>query len=692
MARRKYYGGRNNPAIVTRKSAIINAPRQPYPTKLDPDTGEFSLAQIAYSKDLSVCYDLVRIAAHVMKNPKIRLKAGGEADGITRAMTDGTIVYLPKNHPQRRIVTKHEISHIYFKSNIPLRLLFVQDLLRKIEVEAKKSFDEATRTKLIEDLCFVVNIFDDLRVNSLWGLLYPGDGMDMEEWYQDDVAPRMMAKALEVYPDGNIDDLFKYMILLSLGQPAKSTRWEEFEADIKWAAGQVHYKTFNAALILVRDLLLKIARKVMADEEPPPSVSLLNPTERPETDPELQEAQLATGGGTISSDPEIESVVKERSPEPKKEEEAKELVSTLTQMANAGGPAVPDFIDDNAGFDFKDGVGVGTRDPRTLQMDMEDLDVLVEQDLEAVLQDLEQNAVEEVQEIQAALAEHRHDRGVSRYQEGDFLRNRINAKVVIHKVDRASVAPYALDNRDLQTSRKWRRFFERVLGTLSFRTEDSGDEFVPELYIQQKLSGEELSCFRVETLGHGFRVSMLIDMSGSMVNIFPEVERLARVLQLSLNFPMVNLRTWGFNSREAGRVDMYDFPKGAQGLRSQNTRTEGVTPLSHAIQVAGRELSRSQDEKHLFVLSDGFPVYSLAGSRYHISTKTLMNWTKETVQELKSQQIRVHCFMIGNHVPDAKDMTRMFGVGNWKAIRPHEVFNDSFTFIREKFLHYIQTR
>ncbi len=76
--------------------------------------------------------DLVDIAKEVLSRPEITLIPGGDHERVFRAYTDGTNIYLPKMHPNRLVATKHELSHLYFDSDITLRLEFVQTLIRKI--------------------------------------------------------------------------------------------------------------------------------------------------------------------------------------------------------------------------------------------------------------------------------------------------------------------------------------------------------------------------------------------------------------------------------------------------------------------------------------------------------------------------------------------------------------------------------
>lgn len=656
----------------------INAPR--LSTKavrwFEKDSEDFAPEYYKTNRDIGVCYDLVKIASFVLKRP-ILLKVGTEEDGIRGAATDGKTIFLPRMHPQRRIALKHEISHLYFKSNIPLRLLFVRDLISQIERETGGVVHG--RSDVESQLCFIINVFDDLRVNSLWGLLYPGDGRDMERWYQGDVGPRMMKKATEDYPGGDVDHLMSYIILVSLGQKPKSTRWGKFQQDIEIAAGNVAFKTFGACLLLVKDLLLKIVRELMGEQQPSPSNQpSVNPTDRPDDDPELQAADKETGGGDQSPDPDVDQLIQT------KLGRGPQVLSALL----SGNRPDADFIDDNAGFDFKrEELAADAGHHKRLMSEVENLSS--EQDLDSALQKMEQAAVEEVTEIQRALAERSNDLDKGEKTEGAWLKKSAKFDLKLHYVKESELQPTLFTRKDMESAQLWKRFFQRILGSLAHKTDEVGYELIPDLYIQQKASGETLDCYRVESRGRGFRVNILVDMSGSMSGVFDLVEKLSRALQVALSFPFVKLGVWGFSSRAGGQVDIYKFPRNSPGLLGGIAALGGTTPLPQAIQVVGRDLLLSRDDNHLIVLTDGDPVFHTKSGK-NISDKILRNWTREAVQNLQDRQVQTYCFRIGGGSTKFS-MDRMFG-RNWKTISEGRVYEEAFALIKERFVRYLRVR
>ena len=74
------------------------------------------------------------------------------------------------------------------------------------------------------------------------------------------------------------------------------------------------------------------------------------------------------------------------------------------------------------------------------------------------------------------------------------------------------------------------------------------------------------------------------------------------------------------------------------------------------------------------------------------STKMLMGWVRDAVYELRSRNVRTHCFMMGPWVPENADMDLMFGRRQWKKIPNDRMFDESFDFIMHQFMRYLRRR
>jgi hypothetical protein len=629
---------------VRRKRRKVNAPRQTFPTMLDKETGLFTERYRKYMAEMSICYDLVDIAKEALDRPDLRLIAGGEGDGITKAATDGTSIYLPKMHPRRLIAIKHELAHIYFESDLSLRWTFVQTVIRGLADRSPEPLNSLTRDRLSEDLSFLVNILDDIRVNSLWGLLYPGDGIKMDEWYFQTVAPAMFKRAMEEYEGGDVDHLFTYAILLCLNQEPTSTRWGRFREDIEEARDNAYFKDFEALLIVVRSLVEKIADELARDQDTPPVAERVAGGARP--------------GGSFNYDNAGFNHT-ESGPQPSGAEELERQIEALRRIKEAG-----------------------------------------KGDTEQAIAAGESRQLAKVEGLQRRMAEIQARMMFDESEETET--RRVKATVRTDRVKRGDVVPFDLSPKDRDTAVEWRRYFQKVLGATRRRVAPEGYELIPSLYISQRLNKQPLVCYRRPMTGRGFRLRLLVDLSGSMQGYkFDQAQRLYAVLQEALAFPFVDVDVLGFYSATKGVVNIVRYDRGVSGLLSARSRPGGITPLPHAIQVAGADLMAVKHESFLFVLSDGMPLYRLAnsgtnGRRAYVDKKTLMNWTSDAVRELLERQVKTFCFMVGRghgiDVPQPEAMDKMFGVRQWELLTEDEMFRKAFLFIRDRFLRFLRTR
>ena len=634
-----------------------NTRRPIFPPMFKHETTEFTDAYSKFVSDMGVCYSLVDIAKSVLNRPDLSLVAGGQHSRppILKAATDGTKIWLPKMHPNRRIATKHELAHIYFDSNVPLRLAFVRALLADIAKRSNTEFQPYVKNQLVEDLCFLINIFDDIRVNSLWGMLYPGDGVAMDNWYFGIIGPAMLKRAEEEYTDGDIDHLFTYAMLLVLGQEPKSTLWCRFRDDIIIAKEQVHGRSFKGLLLIVRVLLERLATAI-AEDAPPPS-------EAP-----------AWGG-----------------PDPTE----KNLTKAMSRLETRARRPSAAFSHDDAGFNHQDPSPVG--DSPTVDDVEEILGTGLDEDSVWDILDAEEVAqlqkVMELQKQMDSLAEKEGGGG------DEALVRNIKADVQFIDVRKSDVLQRDLPAADVRTAEMWAGHFRKVMGAMKRRVGPVGYEIVMPLYIQQKLNNQPLVCYRRPQTGRGFRLVVLIDLSLSMQGYkFDQVERLFQVLQKSLDFPSVHMTALGFYSAEKGVVNIVRYERGVTGLFSAKSQPAGVTPLSHAIQVAGQTLAGCKHDSYLFVLSDGKPVFRLKrdSPTAFVGENVLINWTADAVREMHAKRVRTYCFMVGRHhgvdIPSAAEMDKMFGQGFWRKLTEENLFRDSFAFVRTQFLKYLRTR
>jgi hypothetical protein len=612
----------------------------PPPTFLK-GTKDFSPARVKYINDVQVCFDLVAITGSILGKP-LTLRVGNEGQGIISARTYGNIIEVPSMHPNRRVATKHELAHHYGKSDTVLRHAFCEVLVGRVEYESGKTIPAVLRERLVQDLSFLNNIFDDIRVNSLWGLLYPGDGRSMDEWYYGHVGPQMKKRAQDRFGD-DIPHLVTFLILAVLGQDVGSTRWGKYGGAAKDARDRCKLTTFAGSLVVMRNLLLGILRDM------------------------------------------VDALKEQSSPDTPEPSEGDALVQIATSSPT--GSFSKSFASDDGGFDrpehIKPSEVAAKKLEATAALNADD-DFLADQEIQALV---------DAEDIRTVISRRLSAAARNAYTSSDdWLTKTVKANVVIHRPERGQLRSVTLSPQDELVVKKWRGMFQRVLSSTAMSLEEDGDELNVEAYLQHKLTGEDAPYYEHVVASRGYKLNLLVDMSGSMRKTFPEVERLAAVLQRSLKFPFSRVRVWGFQSTAKGTVNMVRYPEGALGLTGAGAHVGGVTPLSQAIQIAGREMMTDEGENHVFVLSDGMPVYQMKDRAWMASTKMLMGWVRDAVSELKHRNVRTHCFMMGPWVPENDDMDFMFGHRQWKKIPDDRMFDESFDFIMRQFMQYLRRR
>jgi hypothetical protein len=637
----------------------------------------------AWTEELSVCYDLVGIGSHIMDR-KLILIAGTPTNGVTRAATDGTRIWLPKTHPNRLVATKHELSHIFFKSSLAMRLAFVRGMIEQFEKRRGRDIAGHLKQQMTDDLCFFINILDDSRVNSLWGLIYPGDGRAMDEHYFGIVGPSMMKSANKTY-GGDIDHLFTYAILLCLEQPAKSSKWGEFEADIIEARDEVLWTSFPACLVACRRLVEKILSKIADDMEartpPDPMVGLDIDKDRVSKD--LGDADDSGDKSNSAPTQQMLDKIAEKAKEIRKDKALQKIFQGKR----------PDrtFKSDNAGFDVENKVSEADVDKAAaLASSLLNIDPQDDAAFAKFIDHAGEAGAQQAQKIKKDISKSRKDSS-----EGDYLRRAVKADLQIVKVQKSRLRAAHLEPEDIIAAKKWRRMIHRVMGVLRTRMEMRGGVLSTGDQIRADLTGVPHPCYRNETSGRGFDLVISVDMSSSVGgSLFAQIERLVLILRKALDFPFVRIRVQGWSSKSEGGVILYEYPdcRGNEGLVSPESKAGGVTPLSHAVLLAGRTLLGSRNERHVFLISDGHPVYKIKGWNQYMKTEALREWTREAVMDLQKQKVNVWCWMVGRGVPDDKSMDFMFGPKRWKKIDEQELCKDGFDFLSGQFLTYLRNR
>jgi hypothetical protein len=256
-----------------------------------------------------------------------------------------------------------------------------------------------------------------------------------------------------------------------------------------------------------------------------------------------------------------------------------------------------------------------------------------------------------------------------------------------------------LELEDRETVNRLKALFHRVMGKKRASLEDSGSEIDVQAFVEAKLTGVPVPCFKSETRGRGFKAMVLVDKSSSMNGSKSrQASRACRMLGRALSFPFVDLRVWGFSSRETGQADIYRFERGVEEINGAASPNHGCTPLHVAIRIAVRQMEKGTEAKHLFVLTDGFPVHSRRDGR-SFSTKQLMMFVRDEVQEARQNGIHVTGVLIGDQGyrdeparfdMSPKQMKFMFGPQKfWSRMTPDRLGSDLVKLVSNNVLEFL---
>jgi len=201
--------------------------------------------------------------------------------------------------------------------------------------------------------------------------------------------------------------------------------------------------------------------------------------------------------------------------------------------------------------------------------------------------------------------------------------------------------------------------------------DDAGTEVDIPTYIERRLTGQPLPCFKREQRGQGFRAMLLKDHSASMGGEkAKQAERACRIIRRALNYPFVDVDVWGFQSLGVGQVDIIRFDDDVEQFLTSKSGTAGTTPLNVAMRLAVRELQRGQQCLQLFVITDGYPVYQGMDGISHDSQQ-LMREVRDEVHRARQHGVNVTGVVIGSELA-TKHIKFMFGPTRyWRRIAVH---------------------
>ena len=276
----------------------------------------------------------------------------------------------------------------------------------------------------------------------------------------------------------------------------------------------------------------------------------------------------------------------------------------------------------------------------------------------------------------------------------NWISDGARAKVVFRDVstsDVTSPAPHMTEADQTAINRLRSQFF-RVMGRKRSERTFYGSEVDVNAYIQYRATGQPEPIFKVDSTNRGFRALILVDRPGSMKGPpSMQAQRYCRVIKRALNFPFVKTEVWGFQSLRPQQVDLTRFENGVEVFKTKKSGAGGSTPLHVAMRVARRHLSEGNEQKHIFVLTDGLP--TIFNKRDKImSGKWIEKLVKDEVDKARQSGIGVTCAMIESTDLNLKaNMRRMFGHSrHWRIVDEKTFGTDLLKLVVSNFVNYLK--
>lgn len=649
----------------------------------------------------ALCYKLTDVFAGVCDR-KLWLKDA--KDGQPK--TNGYLIEVPFTHPRAYQYTEHEISHILFQSDFLAKQEFIQEYSKKIGQVAKQNGAPINERMLRAGLDAIIGVLDDERVISLWGLLYRGSEAIMRRMKADEAEPNLNRAH---------EDFVTLLLCVASGHDVPPGKLDRFVPYMREALRKVHQRDYFGCLVAAKWLLVQLVSEIIREsrgEDPPPMPSFRpgagvkgrfgdfgasegaesggegqGPPTMPWEEDGAQEAPGGQGGGKGEEEGNKSGGGAGEAWEPPEVQAGAELRSKAMQRVVEGMSIAPkDVTGEITESKYKrrgEQTRASHRAKSAMAADVKDTGKL-EDALEASAGHM-QRIVDKARHFCKNAPNH-----------DDSIRRDAYAKVIFADVlpspFRDPHAKLDVEGNDDDTVKRLRATFHRVIGRRVNILEEAGSQVDIPAYIERKMTGEPLPIFRVDRFGRGFKALVLVDRSTSMQGPrTAQAERACKIISKALDFPFVERLIWGFQSLKDGEVNITRFKPGQEMFESDAAMVGGVTPLHTAIRVAIRELEDGTDKKHLFVISDGYPVYSRADGA-SFGTKTLMGFVRQNVLDARQKGIGVTGVLIGKDMA-SKSMAFMFGPSKyWRVMGNHSFGNDLVQLVSGAFIEYLRSR
>jgi len=596
---------------------------------------------VLYDNPKTVAFKTVDIFAGI-----IRRKLWLKHDDRGSARTDGHCITVDLDDEDMYRMVEHELSHILFQSDFAAKVAFVTAYSAKVIAFAKQHGQVLDVIQVQELVDFTINLIEDCRVDSLWGMLYPGSAMLQKE---------LNRRITQTYASKCHSSYMLYFACVAGGAKMPPGRLDVYRPLFEKALKQVERKGFQATLVLskwlITHLLAELVRQIL-----PPKVPAAS-----------QGAGAPTDGQATTASPE-------------------ERVAALVEVLKCS--EVPKDLREE-----KDDLEPATYPERGAAANSKKLaeaavqaDVSDEEPMISALESTHGSMEEILTKVQEALR--------PLVTKDEWIRKDSMAKVVFHDVRHGDLKGKvaSMPVGDQEVVRRLKALFLRVMGRRRSYLDDSGVAVDVQSFIERQTSGMPVPCFRQEQRGRGFKTLVLLDRSSSMAGkSTQQAERACRIIGRALRFPFVQTTIWGFQSLEAGQVDIARYDPLLESFTSSKSKVGGHTPLHTALHLAVRFMETGAEAKQIIVITDGHPCF-VRKDKVSVPISQLQYWVRDEVHKARKHGINVTCLMIGSHVAPAY-LRRMFGSEtNWKVISDDRLGTDLVNVVTSSFVKFLKAR
>lgn len=529
----------------------------------------------------------------------------------SKSGTKGQVLRVPFASPHLYTLVERQLAHLLFKSDSKARDLFAKQFSGTTQRAAAK-YGSSSGNITEGALERVIDILESRRVTSLWGLLYPGSFSNMKKHLEE------ATKELDTTAHDNFVHMLAY---LDADREPSPGAMDRFIPILRQALGMVERRSFTATLVVARWLISRLTIEMAQAMRPSGG-----------DDGGEKSADFSASSGSLQ----------------------KEKLRWLNETMRALG-GLPENLE-HYYSDYSSSAGESS--VQAAAGAAMHVDIRKEDALTALLEESSSKVEKEVESIQDQLLATVHSKS-SLSEDSRF-------KVTYLDIPPGQHRPiYASEIHKLKTE------FQKVLGRKRVTLEESGTEIDIAAYLEGKLSGRPVPCFCAIAPSKGFNLRLLIDRSGSMAidQRTLQADLATRTIIAALDFPFVNLSTWGFQGPDDGDVHITKFQGRTPDLLTALKPVEGDTPMHVAVQVAYKDMLQvGNGEKHLVLITDGAPMCAPRGQKL-IAKAHLRKLVGQEVAKARRAGVNVSALMVGSKMGaghtvfevSPSEMSEMFG-------------------------------